>query len=201
MKTNAAKPRIYVKLRAVWGNDDKVSTIKVSRRRWSQIQGGAEYDTSAWSWCKGRRSPVSWQFRGAKVSVSSEGGMECVGDLPVKKLKAWTPHPAKVSPDQIEKIKYGLHNLVSERTSSLLGGYSDEELAKDDYDHEEIDRIKTLQDVLTFLIDSCRAYVLVNYATYLDPLRGFKVAGKEDFDEDDEPDFVEYLTETYGIKF
>jgi hypothetical protein len=86
MKKNTAKPRIYVELTAVWGNDDADSTIKVSRRRWKQIQDGAEYETSAWSWYEGRRYSVSWRFTEGEVSVYGEDGMECVAGLPVAEL-------------------------------------------------------------------------------------------------------------------
>jgi hypothetical protein len=78
MKKKATKPRIYVELTAVWGNDDADSAIKVSRRRWKQIQDGAEYETSTWSWYEGKRYAVSWHFSGGEVSVCGEDGMECV---------------------------------------------------------------------------------------------------------------------------
>ena len=54
-----ATPRIYIELTAVWGNDDVDSTIRISRRRWKNIQEGAEYDTSATSYYEGLRSCVS----------------------------------------------------------------------------------------------------------------------------------------------
>lgn len=88
MKKNAIRPRIYVELTAVWGNGDADSTIKVSRRRWEQIQDGAEYDTSAWSWYEGRRYSVGWHFSDGEVSVHGEDGRECVVGLPVTELIA-----------------------------------------------------------------------------------------------------------------
>ena len=33
-----ATPRIYIELTALWGNDDVDSTIRISRRRWKNIQ-------------------------------------------------------------------------------------------------------------------------------------------------------------------
>ena len=86
MKKKATKPRIYVELTAVWGNDDADSTIKVSRRRWKHIQSGAEYETSTWSWYEGKRQSVSWRFAGGEVSVYGEDGMECVVGMPVAEL-------------------------------------------------------------------------------------------------------------------
>jgi hypothetical protein len=86
MKKKATKPRIYVELTAVWGNDDADSAIKVSRRRWKQIQDGAEYETSTWSWYEGKRYSVSWHFSGGEVSVCGEDGMECVVGMPVAEL-------------------------------------------------------------------------------------------------------------------
>lgn len=86
MKKKATKPRTYVELTAVWGNDDADSTIKVSRRRWKQIQDGAEYDTSAWSWYEGKRYSVSWHFAKGEVSVYGGDGAEYVIELPVEEL-------------------------------------------------------------------------------------------------------------------
>lgn len=93
MKKRSKKPRICVELTAVWGNDDADSTIKVSRRRWKEIQDGAEYDTSAWSYYEGRRYSVGWHFSGGEVSVFGEDGMECVVGLPVSELIAHINQP------------------------------------------------------------------------------------------------------------
>ncbi|MFO0688361.1 MAG: hypothetical protein U0900_06620 [Myxococcota bacterium] len=82
----ATNPRPYVSLTAFWGNDDAESTIKVSRRRWKEIQEGAEYGTSANSWYEGERFSVSWHFADGKVSVFGEDGMECVINRPVAAL-------------------------------------------------------------------------------------------------------------------
>lgn len=84
----AYKPRIYVHLTAVWGNGDADSTIKVSRRRWAQIQKGAEYTAGASSWYEGERASVGWHFLDAKVSINGPDGMECLIDHPVSDLIA-----------------------------------------------------------------------------------------------------------------
>ena len=98
MKKESTKTRISVKLTAVWGNDDADSTIKVSRRRWKQIQEGAEYETSAWSWYEGSRYRVAWRFSDREVSVFVTGrgdfeGMECVVGLPIEELIIQMPTP------------------------------------------------------------------------------------------------------------
>lgn len=64
------------------------STIKISRRRWNEIQGGAEYATSAWSCYEGKRQAVTWHFSDGEVSVEGEDGMQCVVDLPISQLIA-----------------------------------------------------------------------------------------------------------------
>ncbi|MFN4944024.1 MAG: hypothetical protein ACK5G9_09565 [Akkermansiaceae bacterium] len=86
MNKKLTKPKIYVELTAVWGNDDADSTIKVSRGLWKKIQDGAEYVASAWSWYEGRRSSVCWHFSDAKVSIYGDDGMECTIELPVMEL-------------------------------------------------------------------------------------------------------------------
>ncbi len=93
MKYKEKKPRIYVILTAVWGNDDADSTIKVSRRRWKEIQEGAEYETSAWSWYEGTRYRVTWIFSDGKVSVDGIDDRECVIGLPVDELIVETNLP------------------------------------------------------------------------------------------------------------
>ena len=91
-KKKTTKPRIYVQLTAFWGNGVD-STIKVSRRRWKEIQDGAEYETSAWSWYEGSRFSVYWHFTDGKVSVGGGDGMECVVGLPVTELLAHVNSP------------------------------------------------------------------------------------------------------------
>ena len=82
--------RIQVELTAVWGDDDAESTIKISCRRWKQIQEGVEYSASAWAWYEGRRFSVDWHFSGGNVSVHDKEGDEHVIDLPVGELIAQT---------------------------------------------------------------------------------------------------------------
>ncbi len=89
MKKRAKKPKVYVELTAVWGNDDAESTIKISRRRWESIRAGAEYQTSAWSWYEGKRDSVVWSFANGEVSIDGEDGMVCVIDQPVLELFAY----------------------------------------------------------------------------------------------------------------
>ncbi len=91
MKKEPTRTRACVEVKALWGNDDADSTIKVSRRRWKQIQEGAKYETSAWSWYEGRRYRVVWRFSDSRVSVfvtggGDFGGMECVVGLPIEEL-------------------------------------------------------------------------------------------------------------------
>ena len=81
-----ATPRVYVQLTAVWGNDDADSTIRISRRRWKMIQEGTEYATGAASYYEGGRGSVSWRFSGGFLSISGDGGRECVRDQPVDDL-------------------------------------------------------------------------------------------------------------------
>lgn len=85
------KPRAYVKLTAYWGNGDAESTIKISPKRWKQIQEGAEDQSSAWGYYEGSRFSVYWRFTGGKVSINGDDGMECVLSLPVSDLIVQTP--------------------------------------------------------------------------------------------------------------
>jgi len=87
-KKQKAKPRVYVHIRAYWGNGDAESSIKVSRRRWKAIQEGAEYSTGSWSWYEGQRFRVGWHFKNGLLSVY---GGDCnwhLEDYPVSKLFA-----------------------------------------------------------------------------------------------------------------
>ena len=94
-KKKKTKPRIYVELTAYWGNDDVDSTIKISRRRWKQIQEGAEYEDYASYWYEGRRFSVCWEFSNGEVSLFGEEGMECVIGLPVSSLIARISSPSE----------------------------------------------------------------------------------------------------------
>jgi hypothetical protein len=74
------KRRVYVELRAYWGNDDAESTIKLSRRKWSAILEGENYTKSTWSWYEGKRYPVTWCFSNGLVSIDGEDGRQCIVD-------------------------------------------------------------------------------------------------------------------------
>lgn len=86
--SKTAKPRVYVRLTAVWGSDDGESVIRVSRRRWQSIQDGAEYFTRASSWYEGERTSVAWSFANSAVSIEGDDGMQLVLDQPVCELLA-----------------------------------------------------------------------------------------------------------------
>ena len=81
-----ATPRIYIQLTAVWGNDDADSTIRISRRRWKNIQEGEEYATAAASYYEGGRGSVSWHFSGGLLSIFGDEGRECLLDHSVEHL-------------------------------------------------------------------------------------------------------------------
>ncbi len=106
----------------------------------------------------------------------------------------------KIPDDQLESTKQCLRHLIDERSSAPWASYSDEDLATDDQDYEDIERITTVSEVFMFLRDQGSREVFVDYASCLDPLDGFEVYGKEYPDEDDEEAFRNYLSETYGIK-
>lgn len=81
-----AKRRVYVELTAYWCNQDAVSTIKVSRRRWKKIQEGADYTRSARGWYEGSRFFVEWNFGGGEFKIDGDDGAECVVDCPISEL-------------------------------------------------------------------------------------------------------------------
>lgn len=84
MMSRINKAGTYVRLTAMWGNDDAESSIEVSPQRWQQIQDGAPYDTTAWSWYEGTRSRASWSFDDGKLTISLDDGFEI--DLTTKRL-------------------------------------------------------------------------------------------------------------------
>lgn len=86
MAKQSTKRRVHVELTALWGNNDAESTIKVSRRKWDEIQKGAKYDTTAWGCYEDQRFPVAWTFNGGEVSIDGDDGMQCVAELPVTEL-------------------------------------------------------------------------------------------------------------------
>jgi hypothetical protein len=106
----------------------------------------------------------------------------------------------KIPARQLKRTKTALRNLITERGFEEWawgGGGSDEERRKEEQDFEQIDGIQTVRDVFRFLREQGDRTVFVKYASCLDPLGGFKVEG--DLDKEDEEDFREYLTATYGI--
>ena len=91
VKIRTTKPKIWVELKAIWGNGDVESTIKVSGRRWDEIQNGAEYVTSARYWYEGEQYSVEWHFADGEVSIRGEDGAQV--DLPVSELIPDTTPP------------------------------------------------------------------------------------------------------------
>ena len=78
-------PPPKVELRALWGNDDAESTIKISSRQWKKIQAGEEFEKSAWAYYEGKRFSIYWRFKNRKVTISG-GDMECIIDDPLENL-------------------------------------------------------------------------------------------------------------------
>lgn len=74
-----------VEVRALWGNDDAESTIKISLPQWRRIQAGEEFEKRAWGYYEGRRFSVGWRFKDRKVTISG-GDIECVIDDPLENL-------------------------------------------------------------------------------------------------------------------
>jgi hypothetical protein len=106
----------------------------------------------------------------------------------------------QIAPDQLEFTKRALYNLVDERTSAPWADYSEEDLNTDEQDRSDIERIKTVADVLDWLLHQGARTTLVERPSCLDPLDGFRVEGKEYPDETDEGAFRDYLRQTYGLK-
>ena len=74
-----------VELRALWGNDDAESTIKISSRQWKKIQAGEEFEKGAWGYYEGKRFSVEWRFKDGLVSILG-GEAECIIDAPIEEL-------------------------------------------------------------------------------------------------------------------
>ena len=72
-------------LRALWGNDDADSTIKISPRQWKKIQAGEEFEKGGWAYYEGKRFSVEWRFKDGLVSILG-GDMECIIDDPIENL-------------------------------------------------------------------------------------------------------------------
>jgi len=105
-----------------------------------------------------------------------------------------------IPPEPLESTKQALLNFVDERTSAPWADYSEEDLNRDEQDRNDIERIKTVADVLDWLLHQAARTTLVEWASCLDPLDGFRVEGKEYPDETDEGAFRDYLRQTYGLK-
>ncbi len=106
----------------------------------------------------------------------------------------------QIPPDQLEFTKQALHNLVDERTSAPWADYSEEDVNTDEQDREDIERIKTVADVLDWLLHQGRRTTLVEWASCLDPLDGFKLEEQQYPDENNEHAFRTYLRKTYNLK-
>jgi hypothetical protein len=65
-----------VTIRALWGNDDAESTIRIPIRVWEMIQEGEEIRKRAWAFYEGRRFSVGWRFKGGEVFIAADD-MEC----------------------------------------------------------------------------------------------------------------------------
>jgi hypothetical protein len=74
--------RAHVELTATRCNADADGTIKVGRRRWRQIQAGADHSAVAWSCYEGERFRVRWEFADGRACISGEDGVECVSTCP-----------------------------------------------------------------------------------------------------------------------
>ena len=105
----------------------------------------------------------------------------------------------RIPPAQFEFAKQVLRDLVDERTSAPWADYSEEDLSRDEQDREDIEKIQTVADVLEWLQHQGKRTLLIEYASCLDPLGGFKVEGKDGPDESDEDVFRAYLRTTYGV--
>lgn len=76
----------YVELRAVWGNDDAESTIRITDEEWQELRAGAEEEFDAKSWYEGQKYEVLWRFADGRFSIYGEEGRECVLDCSVDEL-------------------------------------------------------------------------------------------------------------------
>jgi len=86
---NSSSPRRTppqkVTIRALWGNDDADSTIKISPTQWKKIQAGEEFERGAWGYYEGKRFSVWWRFKERKVTIYG-GDMECIIGEPIESL-------------------------------------------------------------------------------------------------------------------
>jgi phage pi2 protein 07 len=61
-----------ITIRALWGNDDAVSTIKISPRQWKKIQASEEFEKGGWAYYEGRRFSVGWYFNNRNVTIYAD---------------------------------------------------------------------------------------------------------------------------------
>lgn len=80
-------PRASVRIRAMWGNDDASSSIKVSCQRWRAIQAGSHYSQTTWAWYEGRRFRVQWTFKNGALCIDGCDGAQHVVDAPLTDLQ------------------------------------------------------------------------------------------------------------------
>ena len=87
--------------------------------------------------------------------------------------------------------------IVDERTSEPWANYSEEELAMDEQDYEDIEKIISVQDLANILLDQFSQNCLFECACSLDILGKFE---EKYGDERDEKEFRKFLTETYDVE-
>jgi hypothetical protein len=78
-------PPPKVNIRALWGNDDAESTIKISQRQWKKIQEGMGFKKGGWGYNEGKRFSVVWYFINRKVTIYADE-QECIHRDPIEKL-------------------------------------------------------------------------------------------------------------------
>jgi hypothetical protein len=103
----------------------------------------------------------------------------------------------KLPPKILERSKRSLNHLVDERTSGL-GGYTAAELAMDEQEREDIDRIQTVADVYNWLRFQGQQDEFLVWIDILDPLEQFddsRISGANE-----ETAFKAYLKSTYGAE-
>ena len=102
----------------------------------------------------------------------------------------------KIPEDQLESTKRMLRYIVDERTSAPWASYSEEELSMDEQDYEDIEKIKSVQDLADILLHQLSRDCLFEYACSLDILGKFE---EKYGDERDETEFRKFLKETYDV--
>ena len=90
-----------------------------------------------------------------------------------------------------------LRCIVDERTSAPWASYSEEEIAMYEQDYEDIEKIKSVQDLADILLNQLTGDCLFEYSSSLDVLGKFK---EKYGDERDEAEFRKFLNKTYDIE-